>query len=156
MAVPDLQHHGGVASLMTASGARIEVLSPDLAQAFLDRHGLTDYGPGPSDLAWGAFEDAGNLIGVGVLAEVTTQRARTWIAVAPERRRLGVGGELASLIVSGAQGLGLRYLACRYRAADAAPYHLAGSLGLPLARRVDEGGTWTVIVLSRNEKGEMR
>ena len=156
MAVPDLQHHGGVDSFMTASGARIETLSLDLAQAFLDRHGLTDYRPGPFDLAWGAFEDAGRLIGAGVLAKVTTPRGRIWIAVAPERRRLGVGSELASLIVTAAQGRGLRYLTCRYRASDAAPHHLAGSLGLPLARRVDQEGMWMVIVLARNEKGEMR
>jgi GNAT superfamily N-acetyltransferase len=157
MAVPDLQRRDSVASLMTtASGARIETLALDLARAFLDRYGLAGYRPAPFDLAWGAFEDSGCLIGVGVVANVTLQGGRTWIAVAPERRRLGVGGELASLIVTAAQRRNLRHLTCRYRVDDPAPHHLAGSLELPLAHQVDGDGTWTVIALTRDEMGEMR
>ena len=157
MAVPDLQRRDSVTSLMTtASGARIETLPLDLARSFLGRYGFADYRPAPFDLAWGAFEDSGRLIGVGVLANVTIQGGRAWIAVAPERRRLGVGGELASLIVTAAQRRNLRHLTCRYCVDNPAPHHLAGSLELPVTCQVDEDGTLTVVVLVRNEKGELR
>lgn len=150
MAIHDLQETDG-AVLATVSGARIEMLSPDLTQAFFDRLGLADFRPTTNDVAWGAFEDAGPLIGVGVLGEATSLRARAWIAVVPERRRLGVGSELLGLVAAAAKELGLGYLTYRHCAGDAAPHHLARSLGLPLARRVNHGGTWTVIVLSRHE-----
>jgi ribosomal protein S18 acetylase RimI-like enzyme len=136
-----------MAQAMTASGAKVMAVSPDLAQAFLDRYGLADYEPSADNSAWGAFEDGRQLIGVAVLGTVSSDRGRVWIAVAPERRRLGVGNELAAMITAAAQDLGLQYLALRYRASDPAPRRLAQALGRPLGRRVDAGFVSTVIAL---------
>jgi GNAT superfamily N-acetyltransferase len=125
-------------------------VSPDLAEAFVNRYGLADYQPLANDLAWGAFEDAHQLIGVAVLSKLL-RRGRIWFVVTPERRRLGVGSELVAVVTTTAQELGLQYLAFRYRANDAAPQQLVRSLGRPLGRTNDAGIVNTVIVLPPRE-----
>ncbi len=137
----------------TASGTRIEPLdSPSLARTFLDRYGPSGYQPDDGDRAWGAFEGAGPLVGIGILGAVIVPRGQAWIAVTPERRRLGVGSDLLGSIVAAAQAEGLRYLTWRHRAGEVAPDRLAKSLGLLLGRRVAGGVAETVAVLARNEQ----
>jgi len=130
----------------TASGARVMVVVPDLAEPFVDRFGLGDYQPLAKDLAWGAFED-GRLIGVAIMSRLSVKRGRLWLVVTPERRRLGVGKELAWVLAAAAQELNLHYVHFRTRTDDEAPRRLAASLGQPLGRRVDADMVSTVICM---------
>jgi hypothetical protein len=143
-----------MAALLTASGASFATLSLGDARTFLERYGPSGFEPADRDRSWGAFEGAGPLVGVGVLAAVAPPRGRAWITVAPERRRLGMGGELAGLVVAAAQQQGLRYLTCGHRAGDPAGDRLARSL--PVARRVSDGVVWTVALLPQKKQGEDR
>ena len=139
-----------MAALTTASGTRIERLtSLDSARAFLDRYGPGGHQPDDGDRAWGAFEGTGPMVGIGILGAVRGPRSWAWIAVTPERRRLGVGCELLGAMVAAASGEGLWYLTYRHPAGEAAPERLARALGLAVARRVADGMVETVAVLAR-------
>ena len=126
--------------------------SVDHARTFLERYGPSGYQSAEGDRAWGAFEGSGPLVGVGILGARRGCRGRVWIAVAPERRRLGVGSELLGSIVTEAQEEGLGYLTWCHRASEVAPDRLARSLGLLIGRRVVSGMVETVAVLARNEE----
>lgn len=145
-----------MAALTTDSGLRIEAQPVDVAQAFLERYGLPGYRPGDDDLAWGASEGSGPPYGIAVLASIRPPRAHAWIAVGPERRRLGVGLELAAALLRNAQDLDLQYLTGRHRTGEIAPDRLTRSLGVPFGRRVDRHTVWTVIVVPRLGQGERR
>ena len=68
----------------------------------------------------------------------------------PERRRLGVGSELLSVLAETAAELGLAYLTCEHWAANVAARHLGSTLALPLGRRIEAGLMRTVIVLPQD------
>ena len=74
---------------VTTSGAHLSPIDAKAAAAFLAR--LDEHGPEPIDVALGALEDSGTLIGVGVVGASSPQRAWVSVAVAPPRRRLKVG-----------------------------------------------------------------
>ena len=75
------------------------------------------------------------------------------IAVAPERRRLGVGSELLGAIVATASSQQVSYLACQHPAAEPAPGQLARALGLVVACRVVDGRAETLAILAQNGRG---
>jgi GNAT superfamily N-acetyltransferase len=130
--------------LVTASGAHLRPVDPEVAAAFLAR--LGEAGPEPIETAVGAYEDNGTMIGVAVLGPSSRQRASLTVAVTPERRRLKVGSDLLGALLGRAGAEGLGYVACSHPVAVPAE-GLARSMGLITARRVHQGVATVVVVV---------
>jgi GNAT superfamily N-acetyltransferase len=133
---------------VTASGAHLAVIAPEVAAGFLAR--LGEVGPQAIEVALGALEDDGTLIGVAVLGPAIRQRAWATVAVTPARRRLKVGSDLLGALLRQPDIRGLRYLACSRPAVSAgtAGPALVRSLGLITARRVHQGMATLVVVVA--------
>jgi GNAT superfamily N-acetyltransferase len=129
---------------VTASGAHLSPIDPKAAAAFLAR--LDEPSPQPIDIALGALEDNGMLIGVAVLRASSPERAWVTVAVAPPRRRLKVASDLLTALVGLAAEQGLRYLACSHPLPTPSQ-GLAASVGLVTARRVHQGVETVVIIV---------
>ena len=128
---------------VTASGARVVPIAVEAAEVFLAR--LNEEGTGPIRSALGALQDDGLLIGVGVLGPDADQQAAAFVAVARERRRLRIGGDLLSALLAEAANQGLRRLHVTYDG-SAAPDRLIWGSGAVTARRV-VGGVVTAVIL---------
>jgi GNAT superfamily N-acetyltransferase len=128
----------------TRSGAKLAPVTATAFQPFLVRFGMPETAAF-CDVAWGAFEDTGTLLGVGVLTACGPHQARAWIGVLPERRRFGIAGDLLAVLVREANERQLRHLTCIHNASDVAPVRLVRSVGLVPTRRV-YGGIATMIV----------
>jgi GNAT superfamily N-acetyltransferase len=139
MAIKKAALTGDGAVAATRSGTQLRRITATEVQPFRRQLGLGDGGLVLGDAALGAFEDIGTVIGVGVLTVSVPRLARAWIGVSPERRRLGVAGDLLAILVREANERGLRYLTCIHTAGDLAPVRLARSLGLAPSRRVSAG-----------------
>jgi GNAT superfamily N-acetyltransferase len=120
----------------TASGARLRSIRAFSAFTFFSQFAL------PVDVsrrhvdAWGAFEDCNSLIGAAALTPVSDSTFWAQIAVAPERRRLGIGGELLTVMIREAGVGGGRRLIGSYPAQAIEPRLLVESLQLVASRRV--------------------
>jgi GNAT superfamily N-acetyltransferase len=135
---------------VTTSGAHLAAIETEVAVTFLAR--LGGVSPEPIEIALGALEDDGTLIGVAVLGPTIRQREWATVAVTPARRRLKVGSDLLGTLLRHAGTRGLRYLACCQRAgaAETASTALLRSMGLISARRVCQGAaTLLVVVVSQ-------
>ena len=133
------------AARATTSGARIRPIHVDQADRFLRRIGVA--APDPLDFALGAHQDDATLIGVAALGITVKNRARAVVAVAPERRRLRVGTDLAHDLVTEAARLDIRNLWFRYPISAAADA-LVRSIGLIAARRVANGEVTATFLLT--------
>jgi hypothetical protein len=132
---------------VTTSGAHLECIGPELAAGFLAR--LYEPAPESINVALGAFEDNGKLIGVAVLGASTLLRATATVAISPDRRRLKVGSDLLCALLRQAHDDGVRYLVFSHPAAGPLE-ELVRSLGLAMTRRVHQGRT-TIAVLVPSE-----
>jgi GNAT superfamily N-acetyltransferase len=130
---------------VTTSGAHLGVIDPEGAAEFLDR--LGEVGPEPIEVALGALEDDGTLIGVAALGPSTRQRAWATVAVTPARRRLKVGSDLLGALLLHAGTRDLRYLACAQPTVAAGTAEVR-SMGLITARRVHHGVATLVVVVA--------
>jgi GNAT superfamily N-acetyltransferase len=129
------------------SGARIEPITVYAAKSFLKRLDQMDHTPAVVDAAWGAFADA-TLIGVGVLALSGSLKARAFVGVIRDWRRLGVGTDLLGLLVAEAEARDLTTLTCVHSASDPGALHLVQSLGLTSAWHVYDNVAVMVVILS--------
>ena len=86
--------------------------------------------------AWGAFEDRTELIAACALARASDTVYRVQIVVVPERRRLGIGGEMVGLAIDEASRRGARMLVGSHPAGAVEARGLIESLGITSARRV--------------------
>ena len=130
------------------SGVRIEPITVYAAKTFLKRIDQMDHIPAVVDAAWGAFADA-TLIGVGVLALSRSLKARAFVGVARDRRRLGVGTDLLELLVAESEARDLTTLTCVHSASDPGAQHLVESLGLTTACHVYDKTAVMVVTLSK-------
>jgi GNAT superfamily N-acetyltransferase len=122
----------------TLSGARIQPARPENVAGYLVRLGaVSDYSAHAR--AWEALESDGCKIGVAVLDQVTAICARAFVGVSPERRRLGIGTDLLSLLLDEAAALGSALLLGTHCAQTQAPRRLVGSMGLMAEWRVHQG-----------------
>jgi GNAT superfamily N-acetyltransferase len=130
-----------------ACGGRLRSIRATRGVEFLERFsgpigmefGLVD--------AWGSFEARTKLIGVCALARVSATAFRIQVAVVPERRRLGVGGELLSIAIQRASEGGGRMLVGSYPAGAIGARCLVESLQLVSARRVRHGRAEVVLFM---------
>jgi len=146
----------GLRPLATMSGARIEPITVYAAKSFLKRLDEIDHTPAVVDAAWGAFADA-TLIGVGVLALSRSLKARAFVGVIRDWRRLGVGTDLLGLLVAEAEEQNLTTLTCVHSVSDPGAQRLVQSLGLTTARHVYDKAVIMVVILSTplaEENGE--
>jgi GNAT superfamily N-acetyltransferase len=135
-------------ALTTTSGARIQPITVEVAQTFVQRLDQMDHLPAVVDAAWGAFTDA-TLIGVGMLAISRSLRGRVFVGVARDRRRLGVGTDLLELLVAEAVARDLTTLRCVHPASDPGAQRLVRALALTTARRVCGKTTVMVVILPK-------
>jgi len=119
---------------LTTSGAKVAAIDAETAQAFLGR--LGEHGPKSIELALGAHETEGTLIGVAAFGDVGVDHAALIVAVVPERRRLGIGSDLIYALADDAVLTGLRWFQVSYLASDVAADALVRTCGLTSARRV--------------------
>jgi hypothetical protein len=119
---------------VTASGAKVDSIRPEQATAFLTR--LCEPSAEPIELALGAHEDDGTLIGVAAFGAVRRDHASLMVVVAPERRRLKVGTDLLHLLVVDAERSGIRWFEVTYPVGSAAADALVGTSARSSARRV--------------------
>ncbi len=119
---------------ITASGAKVAPIGPDAAQTFLAR--LGQHGPERIELALGAHEAEGTLIGVAAFGDVGVGHASLIVAVVPDRRRLGIAGELLYALADEAALTGLRWFLVSYPVSELAADALVRMCGLSTARRV--------------------
>lgn len=128
---------------LTVSGAKISPVEPHAAEEFLTRLGETT--PQGLDVAFGAREDNGTLIGVAVLAP-----AGHWgtglVAVQPARRRLRIGRDLLHELLVHAAARELRYVTCNRPLPSTVADEFLRSVGLQVTR--DElHGTARILVV---------
>jgi GNAT superfamily N-acetyltransferase len=128
---------------ITTSGAKVEAVDPDSAQRFLAR--LERRGPELVELALGAHEPAGRLIGVAAFGDVGVDHASLVVAVVPDRRRLGIASELLYALADEAARTGLRWFLVSYPSSEMAGDALVRSCGLTSARRVVDGTVTAVL-----------
>ena len=119
---------------ITASGAKVAPIGPDSAQTFLAR--LGERGPEFIELALGAHESEGTLIGVAAFGDVGVDHASLIVAVVPDRRRLGIASELLYALADEAALTGLRWFLVSYPVSELAADALVRTCGLTTARRV--------------------
>ena len=96
----------------------------------------------------GVFADGATLIGVAVLSPSGPSQGQACVAVVPECRRLGVGSELADVLVHEVQERGLKTLTCTCASADPVPQQFVRSLQLTTARRVISNTAVMVLVVT--------
>ena len=132
---------------MSASGARLKSIRSVAALTFFDRFGAPVRGVPRRVEAWGAFEDGTTLIGAAALARVSGTTFWAQVAVAPERRRLGIGGELLDIAIREASEGGGRRLIGSYPACAIEPRALVESQPLSAARRVRQGQAEVVLFM---------
>ena len=122
---------------ITASGAKVAPIDPDSARTFLAR--LGGCGPECIELALGAHESEGTLIGVAAFGDVGVDHASLIVAVVPDRRRLGIASELLYALADEAGRTGLRWFLVSYPASEMAADALVRTCGLTTARRAVDG-----------------
>ena len=127
----------------TSSGAKCAAIPSDVAEAFLAR--LNEHGPDPIEVALGAHEDDGTLIGVAAFGAVRADHGSLIVAVVPERRRLKIGSDLLHELMASSARTGIRWFQVSYPTDAAATDALIRACGLTTARRV-EAGTVTVVL----------
>lgn len=132
---------------MSASGARLKSIRSVAALTFFEQFAAPIHGVPRRVDAWGAFEDASTLIGAVALARVSGTTFWAQVAIAPERRRLGIGGELLDIAIRTASEGGGRRLIGSYPACAIEPRVLVESLPLTVARRVEHGLTEIVLFI---------
>src|SRR5687768_8725843 len=98
--------------LATTSGARLAAVSSEVAEAFLAR--LGERGPDPIEVALGAHEDDGTLIGVAAFGAVRADHGSLIVAVVPERRRLRIGSDLLQALMADAARTGMHWFRVSY------------------------------------------
>jgi GNAT superfamily N-acetyltransferase len=118
---------------VTTSGAKIATIPAETAEAFLAR--LGERAPDPIELALGAFEDELTLIGVAAYGAVKANHGSLIVAVAPERRRLGIGSDLLQTLLADAARTGVRWFLVSYPSDAVAADALVRNCGLTTARR---------------------
>ena len=128
---------------ITASGAKVAPIDRDSARTFLAR--LGERGPEPIELALGAHEPEGTLIGVAAFGGVGVDHASLIVAVVPDRRRLGIASELLHALADEAARTGLRWFLVSYPASELAADALVRTCGLTTARRVVDGTVTAVL-----------
>jgi len=127
----------------TASGATLAAIPSEVAEAFLAR--LGEHGPDSIEMALGAHEDDGTLMGVAAFGAVRGDHGSLIVAVVPERRRLNIGSDLLHALVAEAARTGIRWFQVSYPADAAAADALVRTCGLTAARRVDAGTITAVL-----------
>jgi GNAT superfamily N-acetyltransferase len=133
----------------SASGAQLRSVRAAEGVEFLRRFGLGgDLAQTRTD-AWAAFEDRVTLIGACLLTRISKTAFRAQVAVAPERRRLGIGGELLGIMIREAAAAKARLLTGSSSASAVEARRLVESLGLVSARRVHGGRADIVIFVPR-------
>lgn len=120
----------------TASGARLKSIRAVAALTFFEQYAAPIRDAARHIDAWGAFEDRTTLIGAAAIARVSPATFWVQVAVAPERRRLGIGAELLSVVVREASAGRGRRLIGSYPASAIEPRLLIESLGFVVARRL--------------------
>ena len=118
---------------VTASGATLTAIPAETAEAFLAR--LGERAPEPLELALGAHEDDGTLIGVAAYGAVRANHGSLIVAVVPERRRLRVGSDLLQALLAAAARTGMGWFRVSYPSGAVAADALVRSCGLATARR---------------------
>jgi GNAT superfamily N-acetyltransferase len=94
-------------------------VSPSVAAAFLTRLPWHEAAwTGEIDVAVGAMTDSGAL-GVALQSPSIGERATGFVAVAPGRRRLGLGADLLLVLLSEAANQQLRAVTCAHGSASA-------------------------------------
>ena len=129
--------------LATTSGARLAAISSEVAVAFLAR--LGERGPDPIELALGAHEDDGTLVGVAAFGAVRAAHGSLIVAVVPERRRLRIGSDLLQALMADAARTGMHWFKVSYPAGAPAADALTRGCGFTTARRVDGGAITAVL-----------
>jgi len=117
----------GLAPVRTASGAKIDAVSADAAEAFLAR--VEQRAPGDIDAALAALQDDGSIIGAAVLSAGLGGRMHGLVAVSPDRRRLRVGSDLLHALMLAAAARGHARVHGSYRVGDGASDALVRSSG---------------------------
>lgn len=140
----------------SASGARLQSVRHAIALEFLQRFGLSGLPTCATVDAWGAFEDRSTLIGACALTRVSESAFGVQVTVAPERRRLGIGGELLAIMIREAADGGARVLTGSYPARAVEPQCLIASLQLVWARRVEHDRAVVAVFLPRTTVKETK
>lgn len=97
--------------VLTMAGARIDPVPPSVAAAFLARLPTHEQSwTNDIETAVGAITDCGELLAVAVLSRPAEGRAAAFVAVAPARRRLGLGADLLLVLLGEAASRGLLVL----------------------------------------------
>ena len=129
----------------TLSGAHIRTLAVTAAETFLRRLGHPPCEP--TQLALGAFEDRGALIGVAALTASSPTASHVAMGFVAERRRLHVGTDLFQALLCHQPDIGPRYLVFVHPAAASPAAQFLRSLHLVIARRVHDTTVTAVVVL---------
>ena len=139
-------HDSGMTAAST-SGAGVSSISVEAAENLMAQ--ADERLPGPIDVAFGAVEDDGRLIGVAVLcsAAFLTSVANATLVVSADRRRLNIGTDLMHRVVAEAGARRLSHLKISYPATAVAADAFLGSLGLVTAKRVLAGTVTTVVAV---------
>lgn len=143
---------------MSASGARLMPIRSVVALTFFERFVAPVQDIRRHVDAWGAFEDDATLIGAAALARVSGGTFWAQIVVAPQRRWLGIGGELLDIAIHGASQARGRRLIGSHPSCATEPRGLVDSQPLSVARRVKDGQTQMVTFIAeasaRTEGGQ--
>ena len=131
----------------SASGARLKSIRPVAALTFFEQFAAPIQVLPRRMVAWGAFEDDTTLIGAAALARVSGATFWAQIAVAPERRRLGIGAELLDMAIREASAGGGRRLIGSYPSCAVEPRALVEAHALSMARRVQQGQAEVVLFI---------
>jgi len=132
-----------IGSASTGSGATLAPVPVATARTFLLRLHLIP--PDECAEGVGAFQDRDTLIGVAVLGRAEGGGAPALIAVAPDRRALGVGTDLLHALVDVAAARGTRRLLATYLASNGAADALTSAAGLTAGRRRGSGEVSVVL-----------
>jgi GNAT superfamily N-acetyltransferase len=135
----------------SASGARLKPIRSVAALTFFERFAAPVQDICRHVDAWGAFEDGAALIGAAALARVSGATFWAQIVVAPQRRWLGIGGELLDIAVQAASRAGGRRLIGSHPATAIEARRIAESQPLLAARRVKRGQAMVVLFISEQQ-----
>jgi len=143
---------------MSASGARLKPVRSVAALAFFERFAAPVQDICRHADAWGAFEDDATLIGAAALARLSGATFWAQIVVAPQRRWLGIGGELLDIAIHRASQAGGRRLIGSHSDRAIEPRRLVESQPLLVARRLKHGQAQVVLFIaeasSRTQGGD--
>jgi GNAT superfamily N-acetyltransferase len=132
---------------MSASGARLKSIRPVAALTFFEQFAAPIQRVPRRMVAWGAFEDGITLIGAVALARVSEATFWAQVAVASERRRLGIGAELFDVAIREASAGGGRRLSGSYPSCALEPRALVEAQPLSIARQVRRGQAEVVLFI---------